>query len=166
MRIIVQAIPPEGYPFHGCARRMWPRDTAVEVEVLDQQDDPPDFEQDLMNKHGEKFRAVRPHPSQIGRTSYDELKADRLVRILSDKESTEIAAGRALVAAKEELGRVSNALVDARAESAELREKLKRAEAERETLRAELVAARDALVAAGAKAAGGPEKPGERRRSA
>ena len=85
--IQVQAVVGEGYDGAYRARRKWPSTEPVTVEVLDQDDDPPDLEQEHIIDGVRKGTRKVPHPTRIGRKTFAAIKADSRLRILADRDT-------------------------------------------------------------------------------
>jgi hypothetical protein len=97
MTILVQAAPRDGYPTRCRAKRFWPSDRAIVIEVLDQEEDfrvqhgdgrvsfdpATTVEVEVRNPStGEMRRELRPHPTRIGRSAYKQIMADKVLQIL------------------------------------------------------------------------------------
>lgn len=95
MFILVQGCN-DGFDGRLRARRYFSNSAARRVEVLDQDDDPPEVDR---LAHG-KVVGTMPDPDRIGRRSYAELKEDNCIRILADEETQDAAASQALEDAK------------------------------------------------------------------
>jgi hypothetical protein len=128
--IMVQAIVPEGFDGAWRARRKWPANEVATVEVLDQQDDPPDIEQEV-TVEGVKRKRTVPDPNRIGQKSFEKLKADSRIRILGDRDTNASTSEAALNKAR--------AMASASAaENSDLKVKLAGLEEENQRLRQQL----------------------------
>jgi hypothetical protein len=70
----------EGFAGARRARRFFPNGEEVRIEVLDQEDDPPDV------KDASGKRSI-PDPDRIGRHSFAQIKADPRIKLLADGET-------------------------------------------------------------------------------
>ena len=140
MRILVQGLSPSGLSHLWRAGRAWPTGEPLEVEVLDQDADPPELEVLVPNATtGGLMKEKRPDPVRIGRASYAILKKDKRLRLMSTADVDSSAANAAVQAARAEVQKLAGQLADANVEIA--------------TLKAELAASAAALEAAKAKPA-------------
>jgi len=118
MRITVQA----NHPVHSQlarAQRFWPVKEPKEVEVLDQDDDPPPVKAKVKNSTtGEMVTVERPDPDRIGRKTLAILRNDRRLSIIQLDSVTSAAADASINAAREEVGRLSGELVEVKAKLA------------------------------------------------
>lgn len=132
MMIRVQALARQGFDGSWRARRKWYSGAPVTVEVLDQDDDPPDVTT-VVEKEGQKIERIHAHPTQIGRKSFAELKADETLRILSDTETDGALSQAALDAAKAVASDLGGKLAARDAEIGALKAKIKELQAALET---------------------------------
>ena len=95
MFILVQGCN-DGFDGRLRARRYFSNSVARRIEVLDQDDDPPEVDR----KVHDKVVGTMPDPDRIGRRSYQELKDDNCIRILADVETQDSVASQALEDAK------------------------------------------------------------------
>jgi hypothetical protein len=149
--IMVQAVVGEGYDGAYRARRKWPATEPVSVEVLDQDDDPPDHEHPHVVDGKVVGKRMVPDPHRIGRKSFEAIKADSRLRILGDKDTDRSASGAALDKAR------SMAAAHA-SENSDLKVKLAGLEDENRRLKEQL---RTAGVQPAAPPAAAPEGQGE-----
>jgi hypothetical protein len=161
MKITVQA----HHPTHSQlarAGRFWPTAAPLEVDVLDQEEDPPEIEISLPNATtGAPMTVKRPDPVRIGKATLKILENDSRLSIKQLDGTSQRAADKAVSAAQAEVARLSAELVDVKA-------RLARAEAEAEEAKADAANARAELeklaaqVSAAAEAA--PEGASKRKK--
>ncbi len=80
--ITVKAAPRESYPGYWCARRFFPGGADVVLEVLDQEDDPPDVEH--VDHRNPDDKRMKPDPRRIGKRSERQLRANRQYLVVVD----------------------------------------------------------------------------------
>lgn len=121
MRILVQGIPPlPDLNAVWAIGRRFPKGERVEMDVLDQDEEPELVE--ATRPDGSKTKI--PDPARLGRQAFEELKADARFSVLADPGTdaglTQAALDSALAQAKAAAARV----VELEAENAELRARL------------------------------------------
>lgn len=155
--IKVEALRREGHSYRACAQRFFPSGEAVDLEVLDQEDDfeivQPDgsvtydpattIEIDVANSTtGRLQKAKRPHPTRIGQRAYREIKEDQVLRIMEGGSLSGEISQAALDAARRQASDLAGKLVDAESGRAEAGAKLEAALAELAEAKAALEAAK------------------------
>lgn len=65
-----------GHPNYHAANRAWPSGQEVVIDVLDQDDDPM-----TEGKGSDGEMHTYPHPTQVGRTSFAKLRADKMLMV-------------------------------------------------------------------------------------
>lgn len=121
MRVLIQALSQQGGSRLCRAGRFFPTSDPLEVEVLDQEQDPPPIEVMVPNgTTGRMQKETRPDPVRMGQASYRAVKADRRMRLIEEGAVNSAAADAAVQAARAEVMRMSGELSDARVEIAKL----------------------------------------------
>jgi hypothetical protein len=126
--VLIQANPPPGFHHHGEAHRLWPAATPVKVEILDQEEDPPEVPV-KRRRNGEETIDLGPDPNRIGARSFRALQANPRIRILSDADSVTSAE---VTAAKAQTGKLE-------AENSFLRSEVSNLETENDILKARIL---------------------------
>lgn len=117
----------EGFPGVRKARRYFPNGAEVRLEVLEQEDDPPDVKPPGNNPDA----VLMPDPGKIGKKSYQMLRKDIRVKVLSDDNSEGTISRASYEKAKSAAEKSSG-------ESAGLRLRVAELEEENAQLRAQL----------------------------
>jgi hypothetical protein len=127
MRVLIQALSVDGFSHLWRADRPWPTGEPIEVEVLDQDADPPPVMVEVPNSTtGKIMLEPRADPLRMGRASFALVKADKRMRIMQTADVNAAGADAAVQAAREEVQRMAGELADARVEIAKLKAEVSR----------------------------------------
>lgn len=97
MRVSIQALAVKGHNGIFRARRFWSSSEATIVDVLAQEDDPPDQTIDVIDgQTQQREKRVVPDKARIGQKSYRQIKEDGRLRILADGETAGVLSQKAL----------------------------------------------------------------------
>jgi hypothetical protein len=108
MQITVQARSMRGHPQLARAGRFWPTTSAKLVEVLEQEEDPPEITVAWRNPTtGKDEPRKRPDPDRIGQKTYRMLLEDTRLVIKETGAINQQAADAAIASAREEVTRLS-----------------------------------------------------------
>ncbi len=147
MRITVQA----NHPHHSQlarAQRFWPTKEALEVEVIDSEDDPPPVKVKVKNSTtGQMVDQERPNPTKIGRRTLAILRADHRLSIQQLDSINSRAADAAVGAAQAEVSRLAAELTDEKSKRAGVEAQLAEATTRIGELEAEIAKLKAAPVA-------------------
>lgn len=147
MFILVQGCN-DGFDGRLRARRYFSNAVARRIEVLDQDDDPPEVDREV---HG-KVVGTMPDPDRIGRRSFAELKEDSCIRILADVDTQDAAASRALEDAKNFAAEKAGELAQAQLELQSVTKSHEALKASHDATAAELTRVTEQAAAASASA--------------
>lgn len=126
MLIHVQGIPAvPGTPGVWRAGRFWAAGSATTVEVLGQDEDPPQVK--VKGPNGED--RIIPDPNKLGRKSFEALKADPRIRLLADPDSQREISSAAIDEARAAAGKMGARVGELEAENASLKAKIAELEA-------------------------------------
>lgn len=121
MKISVQGRSAQGHANVARAGRFWPCGSAVVVDVLEQEDDPPPIQVEVRNRATNRMeKQDRPNPTVIGQATYRRLLDDARLVIKQTDTITQAAADAAMEAARAEVGRLSEENLKLKARVAEL----------------------------------------------
>jgi hypothetical protein len=160
MRILIQALPREGFTDRPRCKRIWPSDSPTAVDVIDDPTEPskigageeywgPTIEVTRRNPHTNiEEKVSRPDPARITRSELAAIKADPLLKTMSDGETIAGLSQAALDAARKQASDLAGKLVDAESKLAGLTEELAKAKARNAELEA-LIAAKAAGAVGG-----------------
>lgn len=107
------------------AGRFWPSAESLRVEVLKQDDDPPLVEEEVADPAtGKKSKRAVHSTVQIGRKTFELLKADGRISILGDGETDSAISSAVLSAAQRDATEARARVAALEAENAALKEQL------------------------------------------
>lgn len=126
--IKVRAVPREGFNHFCTPGRFWPSGSEVDVEVLDQDEDPaPLVEEALSTDTGKIVTRLVHTLDKIGRKTYAELRDSPFIKIVADGETSNEISQAAVDSARKQAAELSAKLVDAEMKVATLGEQLTKA---------------------------------------
>jgi hypothetical protein len=114
--VLIQAVPAEGFNFHGEAHRLWPAGNPVKVTVLPGEGDGPEVPH-RVERDGNTVVEMRPNPTVIGQRSFRALQKNPRIRILSDGASL---AGAEVTSARQEVQEKAAEIMELKGQIAEL----------------------------------------------
>lgn len=161
-RVLIQSLPREGLTHRPRAGRFWPSEAPVAVEIVESAESPT-IEVTQRNPHTNVQETVsKPDPHRINRKDYEAIKADPVLRIMSDGETISVLSQAALDAARKQASDLAGKLVDAESAKAEAGARLTSAQAEVAALRVRVAELEAAAKAGGETPPGGdvPPAPG------